>query len=242
MQSKYHRTYLIPLTLLTAGCLIYVSVHSHSLINRCFGWTSITVIPTIISCVFVATLWYFHLATPSSAEEATKCASVESGPDDQKVQKSVTGCNLRRGLLIAWIIFGVAAVVLLVGTLAFYAYMFSAGARGIVSGTLSVSGLSSPVTIQRDADGVTHITASSMADLFFTQGYGAILLFTVNFSQYVVAVAQDRLWQLEFMRRAARGELAAALGSSALSTDILIRTLGIPFKYTLLRLSPVIVR
>ena len=65
-------------------------------------------------------------------------------------------------------------MVLLVGTLAFYAYLFSSGARGVYAGSLTVSGLSAPVTVQRDADGVTHVTASSLPDLFFAQGYGML--------------------------------------------------------------------
>src|SRR5438067_1374599 len=40
-------------------------------------------------------------------------------------------------------------------------------------------------------------------------------------------MAQERLWQLDYMRRQARGELAAVLGESAVGSDRAMRTLGL---------------
>jgi penicillin G amidase len=71
-------------------------------------------------------------------------------------------------------------------------------------------GLAAPVTVERDARGVPHIHASSMDDLIFAQGY---------------ITAQDRLWQMELLRRHASGELAQVLGNSMLDHDRLQRTL-----------------
>ena len=73
-------------------------------------------------------------------------------------------------------------------------------------------GLHAPVTVERDARGVPHIHASSMDDLVFAQGY---------------ITAQDRLWQMELLRRHAAGDLAQVLGSSLLEHDRLQRTLQI---------------
>ena len=73
-------------------------------------------------------------------------------------------------------------------------------------------GLAAPVTVERDARGVPYIHASSMDDLIFAQGY---------------VTAQDRLWQMELLRRHAAGELAAVLGSSMVEHDRLQRTLQI---------------
>jgi penicillin amidase len=70
-----------------------------------------------------------------------------------------------------------------------------------VDGTLAVYGLAAPVTVERDAQGVPHIHANSLDDLVFAQGY---------------VTAQDRLWQLELLRRYSSGELAAVLGRSPL--------------------------
>jgi penicillin amidase len=73
-----------------------------------------------------------------------------------------------------------------------------------------VYGLAAPVTVARDAQGVPHIRARSMDDLVFAQGF---------------VTAQDRLWQMDMLRRHAAGELAAILGSNALQYDRLQRTL-----------------
>ena len=79
-----------------------------------------------------------------------------------------------------------------------------------LDGTQVAYGLSAPVTIQRDAHGVPHIHAQSMDDLIFAQGY---------------ITAQDRLWQMELLRRHTAGELAAVLGPSVVREDIAQRTL-----------------
>jgi penicillin G amidase len=71
-------------------------------------------------------------------------------------------------------------------------------------------GLAAPVSVERDARGVPYIHASSMDDLIFAQGY---------------VTAQDRLWQMELLRRHAAGELAAVMGSSMVEHDRLQRTL-----------------
>ena len=81
-----------------------------------------------------------------------------------------------------------------------------------LDGTLTVYGLAAPVTVERDAHGVPHIRASSMDDLVFAQGF---------------VTAQDRLWQMDLLRRHAAGELAAVLGRSMLEHDRLQRMLQI---------------
>jgi penicillin amidase len=79
-----------------------------------------------------------------------------------------------------------------------------------LDGSLVLYGLSAPVTIERDARGVPHIRASSIDDLLLAQGY---------------VTAQDRLWEMDLMRRHAAGQLAAILGRSMLDSDRLQRTL-----------------
>jgi len=81
-----------------------------------------------------------------------------------------------------------------------------------LDGTLTVYGLAAPVTVERDAQGVPHIRASSMDDLVFAQGY---------------VTAGDRLWQMDLIRRHAAGELAAILGRSMLEHDRMQRMLQI---------------
>src|SRR5215208_4837659 len=78
------------------------------------------------------------------------------------------------------------------------------------SGTISVPGLSRPVTVLRDPWGVPHIYAETQDDLFFAQGFVA---------------AQDRLWQMELWRRAGEGKLAEILGPEAVDRDRFARLL-----------------
>lgn len=68
------------------------------------------------------------------------------------------------------------------------------------------------VDIVRDQAGIPHIFADNDADLFLGLG---------------VAMAQDRLWQLDYLRRKANGRLAEILGADALPQDILSRTVGL---------------
>jgi penicillin G amidase len=81
-----------------------------------------------------------------------------------------------------------------------------------LDGAVTIPGLSAPVTIQRDAHGVPHIRAASLDDLLFAQGF---------------ITAQDRLWQMDALRRHASGSLAQILGPSLLAHDRLQRTLQI---------------
>lgn len=80
-----------------------------------------------------------------------------------------------------------------------------------LDGTLSVPGLHKPVTVDRDNWGVPRIRAASLEDAVEAEGY---------------VVAQDRLWQLDLMRRASRGQLAEIVGAPALASDKKFRTLG----------------
>ncbi|MDH0863785.1 penicillin acylase family protein [Mitsuaria sp. GD03876] len=79
-------------------------------------------------------------------------------------------------------------------------------------GEVQLSGLGAPVTVRYDEWGVPHIDARNEDDLYRALGY---------------LHAQDRLFQMEMLRRLARGELAEVLGPKLVETDRLFRTLGI---------------
>jgi penicillin G amidase len=64
--------------------------------------------------------------------------------------------------------------------------------------------ISARATISRDARGVPHIAAATVEDAIFLQGF---------------VTAQDRLWQMDALRRLAGGELAEVVGKQALETD-----------------------
>ncbi|HEU0369319.1 MAG TPA: penicillin acylase family protein, partial [Candidatus Acidoferrum sp.] len=73
-----------------------------------------------------------------------------------------------------------------------------------IDGTASLPGLQNPVTVDRDSWGIPHVRASSLADMAEAQGY---------------VMAQDRLWQMDLLRRVARGQLSEILGSATVPID-----------------------
>jgi penicillin amidase len=91
-------------------------------------------------------------------------------------------------------------------------YSMARSALPQLDGTLRVPGLSAPVTVIRDAHGAPTIDATNFDDLFFAQGY---------------VTAQDRLFQMDGMRRFAGGELAEVFGSDYLEHDRQQRILGL---------------
>src|SRR4029079_5769477 len=91
-------------------------------------------------------------------------------------------------------------------------YLYLRSSLPQVEGRVTVQGLNAPVTTARDADGVPLITAGDDADTAFGLGY---------------AHAQDRLFQMETMRRYGAGRLAEIFGERALGIDRQIRILGL---------------
>ena len=73
-------------------------------------------------------------------------------------------------------------------------------------------GISSKVRVVRDGQGVPTIEAATLEDLFFAQGY---------------VTAQDRLWQMDILRRAAAGELSEVIGEATVKMDREQRILGL---------------
>ena len=81
-----------------------------------------------------------------------------------------------------------------------------------LDGDVHLAGLSAPVIVRRDAHGVPHIDAATQEDMLVAQGY---------------VTAQDRLWQMDSLRRSANGELAEVLGSTLIEHDKAQRVLQI---------------
>jgi penicillin amidase len=88
---------------------------------------------------------------------------------------------------------------------------FAVPAAVAQTSTISLHGLSSQVTVTRDARSIPYISAANENDLYFVQGY---------------ITASDRLWQMDMMRRLARGETAELSGKSTLEEDKRWRRLG----------------
>ncbi|MBM3971205.1 MAG: penicillin acylase family protein [Planctomycetes bacterium] len=73
-------------------------------------------------------------------------------------------------------------------------------------------GVNAAVTIERDRWGIPHIFADNHRDLFFGFGY---------------AMAQDRLFQMDYLRRKGLGRLAEVLGPEGIPLDLTARTVGL---------------
>lgn len=103
--------------------------------------------------------------------------------------------------------------------LALLIVVLAAGAGGYLyskqpsrQGMVELQHLQGSVTVRYDERGVPHIRAENETDLYRALGY---------------VHAQDRLFQMEVLRRLARGELAEVLGPKLLDTDKLMRSLRI---------------
>jgi penicillin G amidase len=110
-----------------------------------------------------------------------------------------------------WLWVGLAIIATLAGGLG-YAYHIARAALPQLDGRLQVPGVAATVTVTRDGRGVPTIEASTLEDVFFAQGY---------------VTAQDRLWQMDIMRRFAAGELSEILGEETLKHDQEQRILGL---------------
>jgi len=75
-----------------------------------------------------------------------------------------------------------------------------------------LSGLHEQVIVKKDRWGMPHIYAKNLEDLYRTLGY---------------IMAQDRLWQMDLIRRATQGRLSEIFGKDFIQTDLLLRSLRI---------------
>ncbi|HET9804861.1 MAG TPA: penicillin acylase family protein, partial [Candidatus Acidoferrum sp.] len=108
--------------------------------------------------------------------------------------------------IVAWLL----TIVLLIA--GFAAWWFVYRPLPQVDGALALPGLKSEVIVERDIWGVPHIRAGSLNDLVEAQGY---------------VMAQDRLWQMDLLRRVGRGQLSEILGAELVKIDTQFRTLRI---------------
>ncbi len=111
--------------------------------------------------------------------------------------------------IVKRILIGVLALVLiLIGGL----FVYLQTTKPIYSGELTLQGLTAEVEVFFDNYGVPHIYAKNQEDAYFALGY---------------VHAQDRLFQMEMLRRAAGGRLSEILGPDLIKVDKLFRVLGI---------------
>jgi penicillin amidase len=105
-----------------------------------------------------------------------------------------------------------AGIIVLLLLVAVIVFVYLQTQKPVYSGETMLKGLQKEVQILYDNYGVPHIYAQNAEDAYFALGY---------------AHAQDRLFQMEMLRRAASGRLSEVLGPDLLKVDKLFRTLGI---------------
>ncbi|SEB66104.1 penicillin amidase [Tenacibaculum sp. MAR_2009_124] len=91
-------------------------------------------------------------------------------------------------------------------------FFFYRSLKPTYNGELDLNGISDPVTVYFDEVGVPHINAYNNIDAYTALGY---------------VHAQDRLWQMELIRRIAAGRLAEIFGKDLLRVDKFFSGLGI---------------
>ena len=106
----------------------------------------------------------------------------------------------------------VKILVLLIVILSIGSYFFINSLKPTYEGNQAIAQLNSEVNVYYDDYGIPHIYADNQEDAQRALGY---------------AHAQDRLWQMELLRRIAPGKLSEIFGEAALGSDKLFAGLGI---------------
>lgn len=119
--------------------------------------------------------------------------------------------------LFRWLLILASALLGLGVLAAVMLYFFLARSLPDYNESFTLPGLTGDVEIVRNTHNVPHIFGSADADVFFGLGF---------------AHAQDRLWQMQMLRRTAQGRLSEMFGRRTLRLDELMRRLDI---YTLAR-------
>ncbi|WP_250399461.1 penicillin acylase family protein [Streptomyces cellostaticus] len=105
-------------------------------------------------------------------------------------------------------------VLAVIGGIAFGAYWSISTVRASfpqTKGSITLDGLSGPVDVKRDGNGIPQVYASSDEDLFMAQGY---------------VQAQDRFYEMDVRRHLTSGRLSEMFGRSQVKNDEFLRTLG----------------
>jgi penicillin amidase len=110
------------------------------------------------------------------------------------------------------ILWGLAIFVLIIFTgIMITGYLLIMRSQPQVKGEIRLRGISSEIRIIRDSYGVPHIFAANEEDLMFAAGF---------------VQAQDRLWQMDLLRRVSEGRLSEIFGSVTLQADKSLRSIG----------------
>lgn len=107
---------------------------------------------------------------------------------------------------------GIGITVLLLSAGAFLIfYVFLKSSLPSYSGYIQTNGIKNEVEIYRDYNGVPFVFAENRNDMYFALGY---------------IHAQERLFQMDLLRRSAQGKLSEVFGEKTLSYDLMLRRMG----------------
>jgi penicillin amidase len=107
-----------------------------------------------------------------------------------------------------WLLRGLSTLLLLVIAVVAFAAWWLTGSLPRLDGQRMVAGLSAPVVLLRDEQGLLRIEGGDRADIAYGLGW---------------AHAQERFFQMDLQRRTAAGELAGLFGELALESDRAVR-------------------
>ncbi|MFD6299673.1 penicillin acylase family protein [Streptomyces sp. NPDC060235] len=111
-------------------------------------------------------------------------------------------------------LFLIVLVLAIIGGIAFGAYWSVSTVRASfpqTKGSIKLDGLSGPVDVKRDGNGIPQVYASSDEDLFMAQGF---------------VQAQDRFYEMDVRRHMTSGRLSEMFGKGQVKNDEFLRTLG----------------
>jgi penicillin amidase len=118
--------------------------------------------------------------------------------------------------IVKFILLGIV-VIAVVGFIASYVFVHSVATRALpdYNGVISLTGITDEVVVYRDSHAIPHVFAKNEHDLYMAVGY---------------IMAQDRLWQMDLLRRATTGRLSEIFGEKLVQTDLFMRSLRMPEK------------
>jgi penicillin amidase len=114
-------------------------------------------------------------------------------------------------MIIRFIVGLITTALLLIGGLLLFGKRISDRALPQYEGEVIIAGLKNPIEIYRDTFAIAHIFTSSDEDAYYALGY---------------VHAQERMFQMDFIRRVGKGLLSEVLGEKSLLIDKWARTIG----------------
>lgn len=154
-----------------------------------------------------------HNVGVTDVSERTPDPGPEQGPDDGDPQTDPDARTAFRDWPAAgrWAVYTVLLLILALAAATTATTAMVRRSFPDTDGTVTLPGLDDAADVRRDQRGIPHVQAATAHDLFYAQGY---------------AQAQDRFFAMDVARHRAAGRLAELLGESAVSADLIARTLG----------------